>query len=132
VASVRGVSSGALESCVAPWEETSYDDPLLQGLKEKLIEARKQILETIQFVKQKSTAYLDLSGRRLVDAAIAVICGHLFLGQAARNDRKKRVARRYIEMQLPVIAMNLQQVRAGDMSALEEYELLAGPVPAAE
>ena len=132
VAAVRGVSSGALESCVAPWEETSYDDPLLQGLKEKLIEARKQILETIQFVKQKSTAYLDLSGRRLVDAAIAVICGHLFLGQAARNDRKRRVARRYIEMQLPVIAMNLQQVRAGDMSALEEYELLAGPVPAAE
>ena len=58
-----------------------------------------------------------------------MIVGHLFLGQAVANDRKKRVARRFIERQLPIIRMNLEQILACDMSPLDEYELLAGPVP---
>jgi alkylation response protein AidB-like acyl-CoA dehydrogenase len=129
VAAIRGVASGAFESYVAEFEKIDYADPLLTGLKQKLVEAKIRILEAIQFVKGKSAAYLDLSGRRLVDAAIAVIIGHLFLGQGATNERKKRVARRFIETHLPVVRMNLDQVQSGDMSALEEYELLAGPVP---
>ena len=44
-------------------------------------------------------------GRRLVDAAIAVIIGHLFLRQGAVNDRKKRVAKRFIETRLPLKAI---------------------------
>jgi hypothetical protein len=68
----------------------------------------------------------------MVDSAIAVIIGHLFLRQAVTNDRKKRVARRFIESHLPVIAMNLQQALSGDTSAMDEYELLAGPVPSRE
>ncbi len=129
VAAIRGVASGALESYVAAFEKISYSDPLLAGLQQKLIEAKEQILEAVQFVKGRSASYLDLSGRRLVDAAIVVIVGHLLLGQGAVNERKKRVARRYIENQLPVLRMNLEQVLSGDTSALEEYELLAGPVP---
>ena len=58
--------------------------------------------------------------------------GHLFLGQGAQNERKKRVARRFIERELPVLRMNCEQILAGDMAAMEEYALLAGPVPAAE
>jgi len=129
VAAIRGVASGALETCVADFEKVEYSDPLLAGLKQKLIEAKKQLLEAVQFVKGRSASYLDLSGRRLVDAAIVVIIGHLLLGQGAVNERKKRVARRFIENQLPVLRMNLEQVLSGDASALEEYELLAGPVP---
>jgi hypothetical protein len=129
VAAVRGVTSGAFENCVAEFEKIEYADPLLAALKQKLVGARQRIAEAVQYVKGKSTAYLDLSGRRLVDCAIAVIVGHLFLGQGAKNDRKKRVARRFIEGQLPAIGMNLEQVASGDMSALDEYELLAGPVP---
>ena len=129
VAAIRGVASGALESYVADFEKIEYTDPLLAGLKQKLIEAKERILQAVQFVKGRSASYLDLSGRRLVDAAIVVIIGHLLLGQGAVNERKKRVARRYIENQLPVLRMNLEQVLSGDTSALEEYELLAGPVP---
>ena len=75
---------------------------------------------------------MDLSGRRLVDSAIAVIVGHLFLGQGAVNERKKQVARRFIDREMPVLRMNCEQIHAGDMSPLEEYSLLAGPVPATE
>lgn len=129
VAAIRGVASGALETYVADFEKIEYTDPLLAGLKQKLIEAKERILQAVQFVKGRSASYLDLSGRRLVDAAIVIIVGHLLLGQGAVNERKKRVARRYIENQLPVLRMNVDQVLSGDTSALEEYELLAGPVP---
>lgn len=132
VAAVRGVTSGAFENFVAEFEKIEYADPLSAELKQKLTDARQRIVEAVRYVKGKSTAYLDLSGRRIVDCAIAVIIGHLFLKQGTANDRKKRVAKRFIESHLPVIAMNLQQVLSGDTSALDEYELLAGPVPSRE
>jgi len=130
VAAVRGVSSGTFESYVAEQEKVEYSDPTLAALKQKLVEAKTRVLEAIQFVKGRAAAYLDLSGRRLVDSAIFVIVGHLLLAQGAVNDRKKRVARRFIESGLPVLAMNLEQIFAGDMSPMDEYDLLAGPVPA--
>jgi alkylation response protein AidB-like acyl-CoA dehydrogenase len=129
VAAVRGVTSGTFETWVAEREQVDYDDEALAGLKVTLVEAKDNVLEAIRFVKQKSTSYLDLMGRRLVDAAIVVIVGHLFLDQAKENDRKKRVARRFIHSRMPVLRMNCQQVLSGDTTPLEEYELLAGPVP---
>ncbi len=132
VAAVRGVTSGALDTWTVPHEQKTYGDPLLDGLKQRLVEARQRVVETVQFVKSKGTSYLDLSGRRLVDSAIAIIIGHLFLGQSAKNERKRRVARRFIDRELPVLRMNCEQIHAGDMAAMEEYALLAGPVPAAD
>jgi 3-(methylthio)propanoyl-CoA dehydrogenase len=129
VASVRGVASGALEIWVETHENKQYDDPLLEELKAKLIEAKKRLLEVMQIVKTKGTMYLDLSGRRLVDSAIAIVAGHLLLGQGAINDRKKRVARRFLQRELPVLHMNCEQALSGDMPPLDEYGLLAGPVP---
>jgi hypothetical protein len=73
---------------------------------------------------------MDLSGRRLVDAAAAVLIGHLLLRQAAGNERKKRVARRFIDVEMPRLHLNCELIAAGDVSALDEYALLAGPVPA--
>ena len=73
---------------------------------------------------------MDLAGRRLVDSAISVIIGHLFLGQGACDPRKKRVARRFIDREMPVVRMNCEQIHTGDMAVLAEYDLLAGPVPA--
>jgi alkylation response protein AidB-like acyl-CoA dehydrogenase len=130
VAAVRGVSSGALEAWTGEHENKTYADPLLEELKQRLIEAKKQVLETIQFVKTRGTLYLDLSGRRLVDAAIVIVIGHFFLGQGAVNERKRRVARRWLQRELPILQMNCQRILSGDMTPLEEYDLLAGPVPA--
>jgi hypothetical protein len=132
VAAVRGVSSGSFELWTNEWEQKTYAEPVLAGLKEQLVEGKRRILEAVQFVKTKPTSYLDLSGRRLVDSAIAVMIGHLFLGQGAKDERKQRVARRFIEREMPALRMYCEQIRAGDMAALEEYATLAGPVPVAE
>ncbi len=187
VAAVRGVCSGAFEKRVLELEEVQYADPLLAELKEKLREGRSHVLNAITFVKGQGTDYLDLAGRKLVDAAIAVLVGHLFLQQAAGvtlsgpglgrapgsvgvspamaagagsssagppspasvaaglctgrldaatlaalRDRKKRVAKRFIETELPKIRLYCEMVQSGDKTPLDEYALLAGPVPAKE
>ncbi len=113
-------------------EQKTYGDPLLDELKQRLVEARQRVVEAVQFVKSKGTSYLDLSGRRLVDSALVIVIGHLFLGQAAKNERKRRVSRRFIDRELPVLRMNCEQIHAGDTAAMEEYALLAGPVPVAD
>jgi alkylation response protein AidB-like acyl-CoA dehydrogenase len=83
VAAVRGVSSGAFERRVTELEEASYDDALLNELKGKLVAGKDEVLKAIAFVKQKGTEYLDLTGRKLVDSAGAVLIGHLLLQHAA-------------------------------------------------
>ena len=129
VAAVRGVVSGTFETWVTSREQATYEEPLLAELRQRLVDAKGHVLEAIQFTKQQSPDYLDLSGRRLVDAAISVMVGHLLLEQAAKNQRKQRVARRFIHSEMPLVRMHCEQVRTGDQSPLQEFELLAGPVP---
>jgi 3-(methylthio)propanoyl-CoA dehydrogenase len=132
VAAERGVTSGTFNKYVEPFEATAYEDELLARLQQQLIQGRQQLDEAIAFVKKNPTSYLELSGRRLVDCAIIIIVGHLFLGQAVREDRKQRVARRFIQSNLPLIRMNCDRILAHDTSPMDEYLLLAGPVPAAD
>lgn len=131
VAAVRGVCSGAFEKYADQLEAATYDDADLTALKGQLKEAREQIAGAIRFVKEKGAEYMDLHGRRLVDSAIAVIVGHLFLGQATRSERKKAVAQRFIRTRLPEIQRDVELICSGDRSALDEYATLAGPVPVA-
>jgi 3-(methylthio)propanoyl-CoA dehydrogenase len=132
VAAVRGVTSGTFENWTDEYDKKTYHEPLLQELQRDLIEGKRRLLEAVRFVKAQGTSYLDLSGRPLVDSAIAVIIGHLFLGQGSVNERKKRVARRYIQREMRVLRMNCEQILSGDATALSEYALLAGPVPAVD
>jgi hypothetical protein len=131
VAACRGVASGVFESYIESLERREYGDPLLDQLKQKLIDNKRHLIEAIQFVKKQSPTYLDLAGRRLVDCALIQIVGHLLLGQATKSERKRAVARRFIERELPVLRMHCEQTCLGDTSPLTEYQVLAGPVPAA-
>ena len=129
VAAVRGVCSGTFEKRIAELEQQEYADKLLNELKGKLDEGKELVLEGITFVKSRSNEYMDLHGRRLVDSAIAVLIGHLLLQQAVGDERKRRVARRFIETNAVTIRRDMELVCSGDKSAMEEYAVLAGPVP---
>jgi len=83
VAAVRGVCSGALEKRLEELEQFEHFDKSLHELQQKLIEGKKLILQGIGFVKERGVEYMDLYGRRLVDAGITVLVGHLLLQQAA-------------------------------------------------
>jgi alkylation response protein AidB-like acyl-CoA dehydrogenase len=131
VAAERGVTSGTFEKFVEDLEDTTYQLEMLENLKAELIEGKQELLKAVEFVKTQPSSYLDLVGRRLVDAAIIVIVGHLLLGQAVKDERKQRVARRFIRSGLPALRMYCEQILARDTSALDEYAMLAGPVPSA-
>ncbi|MEI8196175.1 MAG: acyl-CoA dehydrogenase family protein [Phycisphaerae bacterium] len=131
VAAVRGVCSGAFEKYVEEFEKTTYTDPLLTALAVKLAAARQSLMTAIAFTKQKGASYTDLYGRKLVDSAIAIIVGHHFLSQAVSNDHKKAVAKRFIDTRLPDLQRDVTLICSGDMSAMEQYDTLAGPLPPA-
>ncbi|MGD0389411.1 MAG: acyl-CoA dehydrogenase family protein, partial [Tepidisphaeraceae bacterium] len=129
VAAVRGVCSGAFENRLEELEQKAHADDVLNRLKVKLVEARELVLKAVAFAKEKGSGYIDLHGRRLVDSAIAVLVGHLFLAQAKDSPRKQAVARRFIETRLSILRRDLELVTSGDRSPLDDYATLAGPVP---
>lgn len=131
VAAVRGVCAGAFEKYVEGFEQIKYEDPVLAGLACKLADARGLISKAIAYTKERGATYMDLYGRKLVDSAIAVIVGHLFLGQATKSDHKKAVAKRFISTRLPAIQRDVDLICSGDCSVMEEYDTLAGPLPPA-
>jgi alkylation response protein AidB-like acyl-CoA dehydrogenase len=130
VAAVRGVCSGAFERRVEEMEQANHADPDLESLKASLVEAKGLVLKGVSFVKEKGAEYMDLVGRKLVDSAIAIIVGHLFLKQAAACTRKRIVARRFIQTRLSVLRSDLERVCSGDRSSIDDYATLAGPLPA--
>lgn len=129
VAACRGVASGVFENYIADFEAKTYADPALEALKQKLVDNKQHLTNAIRFVKQQSPSYLDVAGQRLVDSAMIEIMGHLLLGQAEKSDRKKAVARRFIDREMPVLRMKCEQICSGDTSPMTEYLQLAGPVP---
>jgi|TARA_B100000315_G_scaffold157246_1_gene145832 hypothetical protein len=129
VAAIRPVTTGTFDTCIADHETTDYDDPLLADLKQKLTDGKARLTDAMTFAKEQPSRFQELSARRLVDSAITILVGHLLLRQATNSDRKARVAHRFIESQLPVLRMTCDQVLCGDAAPLDEFELLAGPVP---
>ena len=135
VAAVRGVCSGTFQKHVEQYEAHEYFDKSLHALKQRLIEGKELVLKGIAFVKDKGVDYMDLYGRKLVDAATAMLIGHLLLQQAGSTkapggaERKKLVARRFIDTNLPTVERDILLLCSGDTSALTDFETLAGPPP---
>jgi alkylation response protein AidB-like acyl-CoA dehydrogenase len=127
VAAVRGVCSGAFDKRIEEFAQYEFKDKLLHELKQKLGAGQEVVLQGVAFVKERGNEYMDLYGRKLVDAAVTVLIGHLFLRQAEVNERKRLVARRFIESHLPTLRRDLELVCSGDVSPLSEFETIAGP-----
>lgn len=129
VASIRGIVSGVFVTYLDSFEKKTYNDPKLEELKAILIKGREEIQSAIDFAKSQSGAYVELIARRLVDASIAVLTGHYLLGQATKNERKKHIAELFIVQNESAVTMKCVQVKQGNSKAIDDYELLAGPVP---
>ncbi len=127
VAAVRGVCSGAFEKHITTFEEHEFKNKALHELKQMLGEGKELVLKGGAFAKERGNEYMDLYGRKLVDAAAAVLISHLFLRQAEANERKRLIARRFIERELPTIHRDIELVCSGDRTPLDEFEAIAGP-----
>jgi alkylation response protein AidB-like acyl-CoA dehydrogenase len=150
VAAVRGVSSGSAEKYITELAEKQYE-PEVQDLLPIMAQGLEHLRRSVVFVKEKGVEYMDLYGRPLVDIAIDLINGYLFLDQASTKvdmtvplsgeggkpnngqqvsmkQRKTLMARRYITKAAPKIVARAELICSGDKSTFSEYPVLVGPV----
>jgi hypothetical protein len=164
IAAVRGVCSGTADKYLQERQELLEGGcpEELRDLAEILQAGRSQLEQAVAFVKaQPGTEYMDLHGRKLVDVAIMLIVGHLFLHQGIAEpswhdgfspaqsadtsdnladtmdtyrtvrSHKRVIARRYIQSNAVTLEMLCRQITTGDRSSMSDFDAIVGPVPAA-
>lgn len=132
LAAVRGVTSGPAVNLVNELLAKDWPKELAE-LAGQMAEGNKLLEEAIAFVKEQPGAeYMDLMGRRLVDMAIYLIVGALFLDQAVANEVKQAVVRRWLATKLPELRMDHEVILSGERSPMTDFEALAGPLPTIE
>ncbi len=133
VAAIKGLTAGTFENYIVDlFESKTYSCPTLESLKSKLIAARVKTVEAINFAKEQGVSFVDLSARKLVDCAIDILIGHLFLQQADKCERKGKVAAYFIEKQIPEINSRCETVQNANQQAINDYACIVGDVPKEE
>ena len=125
VAAIRGVTSGVAETY---FTELDKDFPKnVEGLAKKLRAARLELKKAVEHAKAKGGDYTDLYARDLVDIAIDILLGYLFLKQAAASKKKLLLARHFIPRAAARIRMLSRRVLSNDVATIKHFEALAGP-----
>ncbi|MBN1343074.1 MAG: acyl-CoA dehydrogenase family protein [Phycisphaerae bacterium] len=127
VAAVRGVMSGTASKLIDEILVSRTWPEALKPLADQLAQGRARLEEIIAFVKARpGTMYMDLYGRKIVDVAIDLLCGCLFLRDAAICDELTTRARRWIVTRMPRVSYHQQLIMSGDTSTMENFAVMAG------
>ena len=129
-AALLKILKGNLEILWKRYNRQQYQDEELAARLAEVAEAQNQLTEAIAFVKTKQidgrsdTDYRLLSARALVDMAIDVLVGYLFLDQAPKSSHKRLVARKFVnDMRLRTEA-SAKSIHQGDRTVVENLEAL--------
>ncbi len=126
VAAIAGVTGGLVKDVIDDilGEGWSAQHPRMTALMNELDEA-------IAYVKGREDAkvYHDLSARKLVDAAIALVVAALFVMLASKYDCKKAALEFWLNVEFPRVKAGLAQVMSGYVGSTADFETLAPAVP---
>ena len=126
VAAIAGVTGGLVKDVIDDilGEGWSAQHPRMTALMNELDEA-------IAYVKGREDAkvYHDLSARKLVDAAIALVVAALFVMLASKYDYKKVALEFWLNVEFPRVKAGLAQVMSGYVGSTADFETLAPAVP---
>ena len=127
VAAVRGVTSGTAEKRFAELAEA--DPPRgFKGRAGRLARLRTRLAAAVEYLKKEQSAdYLDLVARPLVDVAIDVYLGYLWLEMARHSKERAVAAKRFIDRAVPRCEVRLRGITGGDRSTLDAFDVLVGP-----
>ncbi|MDP6543136.1 MAG: acyl-CoA dehydrogenase family protein [Phycisphaerae bacterium] len=132
LAAVAGVTSGTAKTIIEDLLDRKWTSEL-QPLIDQIRQGAALLEECVVFVKdQPGATHRDLYARKLVDMALYLIVGALFCDHALASETKHSVARRWLAWRMPEIRMDAEMIRSGDTQIVEEFEILAGPVPVVE
>ncbi|MBR3777931.1 MAG: acyl-CoA dehydrogenase family protein [Kiritimatiellae bacterium] len=134
VAAIAGVMAGLYKDVVA---DILKDVELTDALKAKLekVNALSAELDSaVEFVKNHpdSKMYHDLHARQLVDAAIGVIVGALFIRFAAKFAEKEVVLDYWLATKYPSLYAELAKAKSGYTDSVVNFEALAPAVTLAD
>ncbi len=129
VAAVRGVCSGTTDALLGELLERNWPADLQPAI-DTLQAGRTTLGEAVAFVKEQGGDYMDLYGRRIVDSAITLIVGALLADHATAREEKRAALDRWMTIKMPELRMNAELIRSGNRAVMEQFEPLAGPVPA--
>ncbi|NLW87274.1 MAG: acyl-CoA dehydrogenase [Planctomycetes bacterium] len=137
VAAIAGVLSGTAEAVINDLiAKPTHMDAWPEDIKPMIDEIRKglaDLIEAINFTKgQNGMSHRDLYARKLTDMAIYLIVGALFCDQATASQKKKSVASYWLAWRMPELRMNKERILAANMAPVNEFDVLAGPVPVRE
>jgi len=132
VAAVAGVVSGTAGTVLEMLLERDWPADVAPMI-EQIREAAPLLDEAVAFIKsQPGATYRDLYARKVTDMAIVLIVGALFCDHATASDAKKAVAKYWLSTRMPKLRMLAGQICSGDLGVVDDFEALAGPLPAAE
>ena len=132
IAAVAGVLSGTARTVLDELLENDFPGEIAEMI-DQVKDGLGLLEESIEFVKtQPGTDYRNLYARKLVDMAIYLIVAALFCDQAKVNEAKKSAAKYWLSWRIPEIHMLKEQICSGDDAVVNEFEILAGPVPVVE
>ncbi len=134
VAAVAGVMGGQVGEVIQEILGDRVWSHELETLVIRLREELAQLTEAVAFVKahSASNSYRDLYARKLVDMGIYLVVGALFCDHATASPKKLAVAKRWLADKLPQVRMLKERICAGETSTLDDFETLAGPLPAGD
>jgi len=127
VAAVRGVTSGTAEKRFAEFAEA--DPPRgFKGRARRLEGIRRKLVDAVDYLKREQSAdYLDLVARPLVDVAIDVYLGYLWLEMVRQAKERAVPAKRFIDRAAQRCERQLRVITSGDRSTLDAFDVLVGP-----
>jgi len=130
VAAIAGVTGGLVHDVLADILGTAD----WQGAHPRMAALLKELDAAIEFVKGRADAktYHDLSARKLVDAAIALVVAALFVKAAEKYDRKKPALDFWLNVEFPRVRAGLAQVLSGYAGSTDDFETLAPAVTLAD
>ena len=124
VAAIGGIINGTVMERIHEYEE-EFDFSKVQGLHKKVKEMSILLEKSITYIKQKDDSeYQEYHSRRLVEIATKVIIGYLMLRDASKSDRKKEVAKLFIEYAYPEIKSKSDMITTENSSLLKNHTMI--------
>ena len=122
---------GSLNGVLNEYAQQNYADNELNALAMEVRAAQDALNASIEYVNDKKTQdgerdtdYRNLVARKIVDMAVDVYVSYLLLDQAAKSDRKKVIAKKFITGMRPLVEVKREYVTSGDKTTLKAFEII--------
>ncbi len=125
VAATGKLLGHALDGLLDSWAALEYG-PELSELKNHLQEETENFKHATDVLKEKEREVIDAYASDLADMAVYLVCAWLLLQDGCVSERKRELARRYIDEHLPKVQRAAQVIQSSGSMPVEIRRALIG------